>query len=69
MENQKVGGKSQNYETDQFLPYLSDEKVNKYKRLCYLRFRDKGPFGAIFKPYNISENSKIHELSKVNNQS
>lgn len=41
-----------------FYPFLSD------KRCCYLRFRGKGPSGAVLKPYNFSENSIIHKFSR-----
>lgn len=34
------------------------------KRCCYLRFRGKGPSGAVLKPYNFSENSIIHKFSR-----
>lgn len=34
------------------------------KRCCYLRFRGKGPSGAVRKPYNFSENSIIHKFSR-----
>lgn len=34
------------------------------KRCCYLRFREKGPSGAVLKVYNFSENSIIHKFSR-----
>lgn len=45
-----------------FYPFFSD------KRCCYLRFRGKGPSGAVLKPYNFSENYIIHKFFKENNK-
>lgn len=55
-----VNGKSKRGERKayEFLPLFSD------KRCCYLRFRGKGPSGAVFKPYNFSKNSIIHKFSR-----
>lgn len=49
MESQKVERVKCQDETYKFLPLFSD------KRCCYLRFREKGPSGAVLKVYNFSE--------------
>lgn len=60
MESQKVEREKCQDETYKFLPLFIRQK----DVVTSLRFRGRGPSGAVLKVYNFSENSIIHKFSR-----